>query len=72
MTKLQTAVGSRRVVALVDGKYSLTPNSNLYRAIVSAGYSVHDVGRTISVVCGARRRRLSEGYKMAIVDILGV
>ena len=67
-TMLDEAINSREVIAYVNGLYApAKKNSNLYKAIISAGYTPEDIGTKISVAVGAHRRHGTEGWKMAIV-----
>ena len=66
-TLLEDAINGREVLAYVNGKYSLYPNSKLYKAIKQIGFSIEDIGKSIDIAIGARREHYTEGYKMAIV-----
>lgn len=69
-TKLQEAIGNRKVIAYVNGLYApKNKNSNLYKAIILAGYTPNDIGTKIDVVIGAHRRHGTEGWEMAIVEV---
>ena len=67
-TMLEIAINGREVIAYVDGLYApRNKNSNLYKSIVSAGYTPEDIGVKIDIAIGSHRQRGTEGFKMAIV-----
>lgn len=67
-TLLETAINGREVIAYVNGLFTpYNKNSNLYKAIVRAGYTPYDIGKSIEIAVGAHRQRGTEGWKMAIV-----
>ena len=67
-TMLDEAINGREVIAYVDGLYApRNKNSNLYKAIIAAGYTPDDIDVKIDVAIGAHRQRGTEGWKMAIV-----
>ena len=69
-TMLEKAINGRKVIAYVNGLYAPTnKNSNLYKAIIAAGYTPDDIGEKIDVAIGAHRRHGPDGWKMAIVNI---
>jgi hypothetical protein len=70
MTMLDENIKGRKVLAYVDGQYSLKKGSNLYKAIESLGYTAEDIGddKPADIAIGARRQYRSMGYKMAIVQ----
>lgn len=70
MTMLERAINGREVVAYVNGLIApSTKTSNLYKAIVSNGYTPEDVGTKIDIAIGAHRRSGADGWKMAIVKM---
>lgn len=69
-TLLERAINNREVIAYVDGLYApQNKNSNLYKAITTAGYTPDDIDTRISIAVGAHRRRGTEGWKMALLKI---
>lgn len=67
-TMLEKAINGREVIAYVNGLFTpYNKNSNLYKAIVRAGYTPYDIGKSIEIAVGAHRQRGTEGWKMAIV-----
>lgn len=71
-TMLEKAINGRTIIAYVNGLYApKNKNSNLYKAITATGYTVDDIGTRIAIAVGAHRRRGTEGWKMAIVEMSG-
>lgn len=67
-TMLDRAINGRQVITYVDGLYApKNQNSNLYKAIIQAGYTPDDIGHNIDVAIGAHRQRRTQGWKMALV-----
>lgn len=60
-TKLDNAINGRKVITYADGLYApKNKNSNLYKAIVAAGYTPEDIGETIDIAIGAHKQRGTE------------
>jgi hypothetical protein len=68
-TMLENAINERQVVSYVDGQYTVRKGSNLYHAIMLAGYTPADIGQKIDIAIGARRQYRTMGYHMAIVAL---
>ncbi len=69
-TMLDKAINGREVITYVDGLYAPhNKNSNLYKAIIAAGYTPDDIGGKIAIAIGAHRRHGPDGWKMAIVKL---
>lgn len=67
-TMLDKAIAGRKVLCYVNGLYApRNKQSNLYKAILKAGYTPDDIGKDIDVAVGAHRRNYSDGFKMAVV-----
>lgn len=63
---LEKAISGREVVEYVEGRYVFSKRSNLYKAIITNGYSLNDIGAKIEIVVGAKTKNIN-CFKMAIV-----